>query len=248
MAAGLVVNDPTVHLVALLGPGGIGKTRLALELARCWGVAGPGTERSAWFVDLSPVRDPRLWVDALADALGVRPEGSSAVLDLVIDRLQGHSTLVVLDNFEQVQAAAPDVARFIAACPDTTVLITSRRALRLRGEHEIQLAPLALPTADGATDVEAIVQSASVQLLTTRAATVRPGFAVTSANAAAVAELCRRLDGIPLALELAAAQLRILTPVALLGRLGAGLGRSIDLAAGAVDLPDRQRTLRATIE
>jgi predicted ATPase len=170
------------------------------------------------------------------------------VLDVVIDRLQGRRTLVVLDNFEQVQAAAPQVARFLAMCPGATALVTSRRALQLRGEHEVPLTPLTLPPADGLTDVEAVSRSAAVRLLVERAGAVRPGFAVTAANADAVAELCRVLDGIPLALELAAAQLRILTPAALLDRLSTGLGRSIDLAAGPVDLPDRQRTLRATIE
>jgi predicted ATPase len=246
VSAGRVLNDPAVHLVTVLGPGGIGKTRLAFELGRRWVAAGP--DRSAWFADLSPVGDPARWIDALAGALGVRPEGSSPVFDLVVDRLQGRHTLIVLDNFEQVQAAAPEVARFLAACPDTTALVTSRRALRLRGEHEVQLAPLALPPADGPDFVERISQSAAVQLLVARAAAVRPGFVVTATNAVAVAELCRRLDGIPLALELAAAQLRVLSPAALLRRISGGLDRSIDLAAGPVDLPDRQRTLRATIE
>ncbi len=241
------LSDPAVRLVTLLGPGGIGKTRLALEVARAWAGAVAGIERPAWFVDLAPVRDPTLWVDALTDALGIRPEGLSPGLDLVVDRLQGLEALLVLDNFEQVAAAAPQLAGFLAACPRITALVTSRTALRLRGEQEITLAPLTVPpAAEG--EVDAVARSPAVQLFLARAETVRPGFVLTPANAGAVAELCRRLDGIPLALELAAAQLRVLDPAALLRRLGAGLARPLDLAAGTADLPDRQRTLRATIE
>jgi predicted ATPase len=188
-----------------------------------------------------------LWVEALAGALGIHPEGSSPVLEPIIDRLQGRQALIVLDNFEHVLAAAAELGRFLGACPELTVLVTGRSALRLRGEREVLLEPLEAPAA-GLADAEVVGRSAAVQLLVARAVAVRPGFALTPANAAAVAELCRRLDGIPLALELAAVQLRILTPAALLTRLGARLDRGLDLAAGSVDLPSRQRTLRATIE
>jgi predicted ATPase len=244
---GDLLRDPAVHLVTLLGPGGIGKTRLAVEVARRWAEGVPGGADSAWFVDLAPVRDPARWAEALADALGIRPEGSGPVLGPIADRLQGRPALIVLDNFEHVLAAAAGLGQFLAACPELTVLVTSRSALRLRGEHEVPLEPLGAPAA-GTADAEVVGQSAAVQLFVARAVAVRPGFALTPANAAAVAELCRRLDGIPLALELAAVQLRILTPAALLARLGAGLDRALDLAAGSVDLPGRQRTLRATIE
>ena len=244
---GDLLCDPAVHLVTLIGSGGIGKTRLAIEVAERWAEALPEGAGSAWFVDLAPVRDPALWVEALAGALGIRPEGSSPVLEPIVDRLQGRRALIVLDNFEHVLAAAAELGRFLAACPELTVLVTSRSALRLRGEREVPLEPLEAPAA-GLADAEVIGRSAAVQLLVARAVAVRPGFALTPANAAAVAELCRRLDGIPLALELAAAQLRILTPQALLTRLGVGLDRALDLAAGPVDLPGRQRTLRATLE
>jgi predicted ATPase len=244
---GDLLRDPSVHLVTLIGSGGIGKTRLAIEVAQRWTEAIPRGAESAWFVDLAQVRDPAAWVEVLADALGIRPEGSGAALEPIIERLQGRPALIVLDNFEHVLAAATELGRFLAACPELTVLVTSRAALRLREEHEVPLAPLDTPAA-GMADVEVVGQSPAVQLFVARAVAVRPGFVLTPGNAAAVAELCRRLDGIPLALELAAVQLRILTPKALLTRLGADLDHALDLTAGPVDLPDRQRTLRATIE
>ncbi|HEX6754433.1 MAG TPA: DUF4062 domain-containing protein [Mycobacteriales bacterium] len=225
-----VLTDDGERLVTLVGPGGIGKTRLALEVAY-------GLESSfegAWFVDLSPLSEAAQVPGAVAAALGIRAEGSRPVLEVIVDRLRDRRVLLVLDNFEQVLAAAPAVATVLTACPRVTVLVTSRTVLRLRGEREIPLAPLAT--------------AAAVDLFVARARDVRPGFTPGPANAAAVDELCRRLDGIPLAVELAAAQLRLLTPAALLGRLGDRLD-SLDLpAAGPVDLPRRQRTLRATVE
>jgi predicted ATPase len=229
-----LLADPAVRLVTLVGPGGIGKTRLALAVAA--GLTGPDQTAfdGVWFVDLAPVTDPAQVPVAIAAALGVRPEGTAPLLDLLTDRLQGRRVLLVLDNFEQVLGAAPGVAALLAACPEVTVLVTSRTVLRLRGEREVPLA--SLPDA------------AAVELFVARAREVRPDFELTAPNAAAVAELCRRLDGIPLALELAAAQLRLLPPAVLLRRLGDRLDRSLDLAAGPVDLPSRQRTLRATVE
>jgi predicted ATPase len=214
------------RLVTLVGPGGIGKTRLALEVAR--------GQEPAWFVDLAPVADPAMVTTAIAAALGIRPEGSGPVGDLLADRLRDQQALLVLDNFEQVLPAAAEVAGLLAACPSLRLLVTSRTALRIRGEQEVPLAPLA--SAD------------AVRLLLERGRAVRPGFAPDAAGTAALAEVARRLDGIPLALELAAARLRLLSPAQLLARLSDRLDRPLDLLAGPVDLPDRQRTLRATIE
>jgi predicted ATPase len=252
LAVGALLRDPAVHLVTLLGPGGIGKTRLALEAARELDDTVPADLDGVSFIDLAAVGDASLWPDAVVAALGIRPEGSRPVLDLLIDRLQGRRLLLVLDNVEQLVPAASDLAALLAACPELTVLVTSRIVLQLRGEREVSLTPLPTPAADASNDAsadcEAIGGSPAVQLLVARARQVRPRFALTPANAAAVAELCRRLDGIPLALELAAAQLRLLTPAALIRRLGEQLDRPLDLAGYAADLPDRQRTLRATIE
>jgi predicted ATPase len=244
-----LVGDPDVRLVTLIGPGGIGKTRLAIEVARrMLDAPGPTAPDRASFIDLAAVRDAAGWPEAVTTALGIRPEGNRPVLDLLIDRLQGQRLLLVLDNVEQLVAAAPDLAALLAACPTVTALVTSRIALRLSGEHEVALPPLLTPGGGASADAEAVGRSPAVRLLVARARQVRPDFAVTAGNAAAVAELCRRLDGIPLALELAAAQLRVLTPQALLRRLAADLDRSLDLAASTVDTPDRQRTLRATIQ
>jgi predicted ATPase len=240
-----LLRQPSVRLVTLIGPGGIGKTRLALAVAGA--VGGAEDLDGVWFVDLAAVSDPALVPEAIGARLGVRPEWDAPVLDLLVERLRGRRVLLVLDNVEQVQAAASDVARLLAECPGLRLLVTSRTALRLRGEQEISLTPLPTPAA-GDVSVETVARSAAVELFVARARQVRPGFVLTAGNAAAVAELCRRLDGIPLALELAAAQLRVLSPAALLARLTERMDRSLDLATGPVDLPDRQRTLRAAVD
>ena len=243
-----LLRDPTVHLVSLIGPGGIGKTRLAVELARILAAGVPAEIDGVSFVDLSGLRDPGSWPSSVTAALGIRPEGNRPVLDLLIDRLQGRRQLLILDNFEQLVTGAADLGVLLAACQDLTVLVTSRIVLGLRAEREFSLLPLPIPAIGERLDIKLIQQSPAVQLLVARARQVRPSFRVTSANAVAIAELCQRLEGIPLALELAAAQLRLLTPGALLLRLGRQLDRTLDLSASTVDSPGRQRTLRATIE
>jgi predicted ATPase len=173
-AVGALLRDPAVHLVTLVGPGGIGKTRLALEVAREVGSTVPAELDGVSFIDLAAVGDASMWPDAVVAALGIRPEGTRPVLDLLIDRLQGRRLLLVLDNVEQLVPAALDLAALLAACPDLTVLVTSRIVLRLRGEREVSLTPLPTPpvgASDGAPgDLESVESSA-------RAAPRRPGRA-----------------------------------------------------------------------
>jgi predicted ATPase len=239
-----LLADPGVRLVSLIGPGGIGKTRLALQTAL---LAPSIHEEAVWFVDLATVRDASGVVDAVAAAFGVRREGTRALLDVLVDRVADREVLLVLDNFEQVVGAAPELGQLLDACPGLSILVTSRTVLGLRGEHVLNVAPLPVP-ASSAQTMEGVSTSAAVELLVARARQVRPGFRLTPANAAAVADLCRLLDGIPLALELAAAQLRVLSPASLLARLRQRLDRSLDLSVATVDTPSRQRTLRATLE
>jgi predicted ATPase len=218
-----LLADPQVRLVTLLGPGGIGKTRLALE------VASRTSASLVAFVDLAPLVDPALVPAAIANALGVRTEGNRPSLDVLTDRIAGRRLLVLLDNFEHVVDAAPDVGRLLAACPQLQVLVTTRTVLHLRGEHEVALAPL--PT------------DAAVEVFVQRARQVREDFFLDPASRAAVVQIVQRLEGIPLAVELAAARVRVLPPEALAQRLD----RRLDLKAQDVDRPSRQQTLRATI-
>ena len=241
-----LLEQPSVRLVTLLGPSGMGKTRLALELASEIRDAPSSRFDGVWFVDLTPVVDPAQVLETIGAALGVHTESRSSLIDVMAERLAGKSALLVLDNFEQVLGAAPALAELLTACPGVSALITSRSVLHLRGELEITVAPLGTPRAES-SDLPAVAHTSAVQLFVSRARQVRPDFTLTAQNAGAVAELCRRLDGMPLAIELAASHLRILSPSALLARLGKHLSASLDLRSGSLDLPDRQRTLRATL-
>ncbi|WP_369139425.1 ATP-binding protein [Modestobacter versicolor] len=241
-----LLADESVRLVTLTGPGGTGKTRLALAAA-----AELVAERDGvWFVDLAPVGDPADVPAAVAAAVGVPAEGTRPLLDLVADRLAGLRALLVLDNLEQVAGVAPELGRLLSRCPHTQLLTTSRTVLRLRGEHDVPLGPLGTPP-DGDSSPATVGAADAVRLFVDRARAADPSFELTAANAGAVAELVRRLDGLPLAVELAAARVRTLPPQALLRRLGDALAGSrhpvLDLRGGEVDAPDRQRTLRATI-
>ncbi len=230
-----------VRLVTLTGPGGVGKTRLAVEGARR---LAPSFADGVRFVDLAVVKDAGQVIDAVAVSLGVNTPGLNRRAD-VQSYLRPRRLLLVLDNFEQVAEAAWLVAELLGAAPGLVVLTTSRTVLRLSGEHEFAVQPLPVPQAGLAVEVAAVQQYASVRLFVERAHARAPGFELTSANAWAVVEICRRLDGLPLAIELAAARVRMLPPQDLLARLGDPIGL---LTGGPRDLPERQRTLKATLD
>lgn len=226
------------RLLTLTGPGGIGKSRLAIEVAAR---LAPDFTDGAWFVDLAGGRDPAVVAPTIAHGLGVRESAGALPVQSLKSYLASMHALLLLDSFETVLAAAPLVVDLLAAAPDLRVLVTSRGVLRIRGEHEYPLAPLEVPTR-GSTDPAA---SAALDLFLERAAGASPGRVLTEQEAHAAAEICRRLDGVPLALELAAARTRVLSPSALLGRLE----RALDvLESGPVDLPERQRALRTTLD
>src|SRR5262245_4754109 len=208
-----------VPLVTLTGPGGVGKTRLALQVANR--LSGE-FEYGAWFVELAAIRDPKLVLPTIAGAFGLRDTGADSLAERLVAHLQPRNLLLVLDNFEHVIDAAPLVADLLTTCPRLTLLITSRIVLRLTAEHDFPVSPLPVPE--------------SVQLFVTRARAAHSAFSLTAANAAVIAAITTRLDGIPLAIELAAARVRALPPAALLSRLERALPI---LIGGARDQPNR---------
>lgn len=228
------------RLLTLTGPGGSGKTRLALEAA-----AGlPGFPDGIFFVGLASVADPGLVASVIAQVLDVRETGSQPVVDLLKTRLRQRRVLLILDNFEHVLGAAPLVSELLAACRWLQVLVTSRAPLHLQGEQELAVLPLPVPTLDPLPPFELFAEYAAVALFVARARAVKPDFALTHENSLAVAWICQQLDGLPLAIELAAARSKVLSPSALLARLDQRLPL---LTGGARDLPLRQQTLRGTI-
>lgn len=234
------------RLVTLTGPGGVGKTRLGLQVAA---ELAADFADGLTFVDLSPLRDPAVVATAIAQALGVPEHGARPARDRIKDALRGQRRLLLIDNFEQVAGAAVLVAEILAAAPAVKALVTSRVALNLRGEHEVRVEPLEFADPAHLPDLAALSQYAAMRLLIERALDARPGFAVTAENAPALAAICVHLDGLPLAIELAAARLKALSPEALLARLdrhvrGAALGL---LVGGPRDLPVRQQMLRDTV-
>ncbi|GIW04340.1 MAG: hypothetical protein KatS3mg059_0960 [Thermomicrobiales bacterium] len=234
-----LVRHGGIRLITLTGPGGVGKTRLAIRAAE---TLAPVFAGGVAFVSLAVITSPDAVAPAIAQALGIRETGSAPVAECLYTALHAKHLLLVLDNFEQVVAAAPLVAEMLAACPRLQVLVTSRALLRVSGEQVFPVPPLRLP------DVEApshrVAEAEAVQLFVDRARAVAPGFALTKDNASAIAEVCASLDGLPLAIELAAARTQLLSPATLLSRLAPRLPL---LTGGPRDQPDRLRTMRDAI-
>ena len=232
-----------VRLLTLIGPGGTGKTRLSIEIASH---LIDDFKDGVFFVDLAPIREPKFVFVAIAQTVGLRETTDQPLLEGLKEHLQSQTILLILDNFEQVPAAGSALLELLGNCPHLQVLVTSREAIHLRGEHIFPVPPLALPRPDlKTTSLEQLTQYEAVRLFIERARAVKPDFEVTNENAPAVAEICIRLDGLPLAIELATARIKLFSPQALLERIGSRLKL---LRGGARDLPARQQTLRDTIK
>ena len=236
----LLLSGSEVRLLTLTGLGGVGKTRLALEAAH---EAEGHFPDGVAFVDLAPLRDPVLVVSTIVRSLGLREEQGQSASGALRAHLLEKQTLLVLDNFEHLLEAAAEVVHLIEVCPRLVVLATSRAPLRVRSEQEYPVSPLALPSSIRNPTEEEVLGAPSGRLFLERARATSPSFQVTSENAGAVAAICWRLAGLPLALELAAAKVRILEPTALLPRLDQALSM-----AWARDLPERQRNMHATLD
>jgi len=230
------------RIVTITGPGGVGKTRVLVELGRT--LVSEFADGAA-FISLADVMVPDGLAPALAAALDVKEAEERSLVEGVIALIGDRSALLLLDNLEQIAAAAPDIARIVAECPNLRTVVTSRTPLRLPHEHEYLLSPLELPTDGAADSTAALGDYAAIALFVERARAVKAGFGLTPENGPVVAAVCRRLDGLPLALELAAARLRIMSPESLLERLDHTLKL---LTSSSRAVPERQQTLRATID
>jgi predicted ATPase/class 3 adenylate cyclase/Flp pilus assembly protein TadD len=236
-----LLADEDVRLVTLTGPGGSGKTRLALHAAA---EAVDLFPNGAWFVSLEAIREAALLLPTIAQTIGLVESGNRALEETVREYLAGRRVLLVLDNFEQLLDAARTVGDLLDGSPGVRVLATSRARLRIAAEHAFPVLPLALPDPRSLPAIDALSRYEAVALFLERSRSVAPGFDITEENAPAIAKLCVRLDGLPLAIELAAARVKLLPPQALLARLGQRLDL---LRSGARDRPERQQTLRATL-
>ncbi len=237
-----LLHRPHVRLVTLTGAGGIGKTRLGLQVAADLSDAYPD---GVYFVNLAPIRDPSLTISTIAHELGIQEAGTQPLLEAVKASLRNKQLLLLLDNFEQIVTAAPLLEDLLAACHQLAILVTSREVLHLQAEHLFPVPPLVLPDLTQLPEDEELVQFPAVALFLQRAQAILPDLQLTQDNAQAIAEICVRLDGLPLALELAAAHIRLLPPKALLARLSQ---RFQVLTGGWRTLPERQQTLRNTIQ
>ena len=234
--------DDEARLITLVGPGGIGKTRLALEFARSVQDRFPD---GAFLISLQALQDSHLVGSAIAHTLGIQEVPGTTIDAVVAEELAGKKMLLIIDNFEQVIDSAPLVAELVAECPDLVAIVTSRAPLNVRAEHELLLPPLDSPGEGDEAELRHLDQYGAVKLFIDRAQAANAAFHVTDENAPAVAEITHRLDGIPLAIELAAARVRMLTPEAMLNRMS---DRFSLLKGGARDLPERHQTLRSAID